>query len=212
MKKLLFSLFALALSTFAFAVGENYEPTMKGLMMKMKSANSPEAYASARNGFARVAEVEKGEWLPLYYASFCAIIEANMVQDGPTKDATLDIADGYLTKAVTLSENDEILVLQSWSKSTRIMVNPMTRGQKYGAESAQLLEKATKLNPKNPRAYFLRAQSAYYTPEAFGGSKIKAKEWYTKAAELFAKENSENTLMPTWGSEENAKMLAEVNK
>ena len=115
-----------------------------------------------------------------------------MPGNGKVKDAALDEADSYLTKASALAENDEILVLQSWSKSARIAVNPMTRGQKYGAESATFLDKAMKMNPDNPRINFLKGQSAFYTPEAFGGSKTKAKEMFMKDSKAMLMKADEN--------------------
>ena len=57
-------------------------------------------------------------------------------------------------------------------------------GMRYGKRSTDELDKAIELNPKNADAYVSRAISFYYTPESFGGSRQKAFELLTKAAEI----------------------------
>ena len=57
-------------------------------------------------------------------------------------------------------------------------------GMRYGKRSTEELDKAIELNPRNADAYVSRAFSYYYTPESFGGSKQKAFEFLTKAAEI----------------------------
>lgn len=212
MKKLILSLCLLAFSASTFAAGTQYESMMSALLTKLQDAKSPEALTEAKNGFIRVADVETKEWLPLYYAAYCMVLESYITKDVNEIDSKLDIADKFLDKAAAISLNDEVLCLQSWSKSARIMVNPMTRGQKYGQEASSLLEKAQEKNPNNPRVYFLKGQSAFYTPEAFGGGKEKAKGFFTKASELYNSKQLAVVLMPTWGKEETEKMLIQIGK
>jgi tetratricopeptide (TPR) repeat protein len=57
-------------------------------------------------------------------------------------------------------------------------------GMKYGQRSTNEADKAIELDPKNPDAYITRAISYLYTPEAFGGNKQKAFEFFSKAKEL----------------------------
>lgn len=57
-------------------------------------------------------------------------------------------------------------------------------GMRYGKRSTDELDKAIELNPRNADAYVSRAISYYYTPESFGGSRQKAFELLTKAAEI----------------------------
>jgi tetratricopeptide (TPR) repeat protein len=57
-------------------------------------------------------------------------------------------------------------------------------GMKYGQRSANEADKAIELDPKNGEAYVTRAISYLYTPEAFGGNKEKAFEFFSKAKEL----------------------------
>jgi tetratricopeptide (TPR) repeat protein len=57
-------------------------------------------------------------------------------------------------------------------------------GMKYGERSTNEAERAIELDPKNADAYVTRAISYLYTPEAFGGNKQKAFEYFSKAKEL----------------------------
>ena len=57
-------------------------------------------------------------------------------------------------------------------------------GMKYGQRSTDEADKAIELDPKNGEAYVTRAISYLYTPEAFGGNKQKAFEFFSKAKEL----------------------------
>jgi len=60
----------------------------------------------------------------------------------------------------------------------------MGGGMKYGQRSTNEADKAIELDPKNADAYVTRAISYLYTPEAFGGNKQKAFQFFTKAREL----------------------------
>jgi hypothetical protein len=75
----------------------------------------------------------------------------------------------------------------------------MTRGAKFGTESAELLEKAKTQNPENPRVYLLQGQNLMFTPEAFGGSKSKGKELLNVALQKFTAFKPENDIAPRWG-------------
>lgn len=213
MKKILFSIAIIASGFIASAQNAQYEGAMKGLMTKMNGAAVPEAYQAIANGFERVANAETKEWLPRYYAAFNFILQASMTADKSKVDGILDIADKHIADADGLApNNDEIKCLSAWAKSSRINVDPMTRGMKYGMESAKLLEEAQKINASNPRIYFMQGQSAFYTPEAFGGGKAKAKALFAKSVELFGTFKPSNELMPNWGSEQATKMLEECSK
>jgi tetratricopeptide (TPR) repeat protein len=57
-------------------------------------------------------------------------------------------------------------------------------GMKYGQRSTDEADKAIELDPKNSEAYVTRGISYLYTPEAFGGNKQKALEFFSKAADF----------------------------
>jgi hypothetical protein len=106
----------------------------------------------------------------------------------------------YLNKADSMKPNNsEIYALKSQVAGARISVNPMTRGQKYGTESAVLREKAKELDPTNPRPHYLEGTALFYTPAMFGGGKDKAKPAFEKSLKLFETFKPSSSLMPSWG-------------
>jgi hypothetical protein len=208
MKKITLTLSLVILGLASFGQSEQYKKGMSTMLQKMQvAANSVDLYQDAANGFSRIADAEKNEWLPKYYASFCMVMQAMNSKDLSKVDPVLDIADKLLSEIASVKESDEVLCLQSFSRSARIAVDPMTRGMKYGAEAAKLLARAKALNPNNPRVYFLLGQSAFYTPEAFGGGKKAAQSLFAEAAEKFNIFTPLNELMPNWGKEVNESML-----
>lgn len=212
MKKIFIALLAIASPVIMMAQNPQYENAMKGFLMKMSSAKSPEAYQAVANAFERMANTETKEWLPRYYAAFNYIMQAYTTPEKDKVDAILDQAEKHLEQAGALTQSEEVLCLGAWCKSARINVDPMSRGAKYGRDAAMLLEQAKKANPNNPRIYFLQGQSAFYTPEAFGGGKNKAKELFQKAIELYGIFQVQNEFMPNWGAEQAKEMLAQCGQ
>lgn len=212
MKKILLLLVGLFLCTHLFSQSAQYVGAMKAHFLKLKEAKTPESFQSIANGFERIAAAEKSEWLPKYYAAFCYVMQAMTIADKDKVDAIIDQSEKLLEEASILSVNDEIMCIQALCKSARIGVDPMTRGMKYGMESAKILGQAKALNPNNPRVYYLEGQSKFYTPEAYGGGKKAAKELFEKAVATYAVFKPANELMPTWGDEQTMQMLEECSK
>lgn len=71
-----------------------------------------------------------------------------------------------------------------------------------GPKSGQIMSKALKLAPDNPRVVLLDAISKYYTPKMFGGGKDKAMVGFQKSEELFKAWKAENSIQPDWGKDE----------
>lgn len=212
MKKIIFSLTILLASYVAMAQSDAYVGGMKSLMGRLQGQQTAEAYQETGNGFLRIAGAETSEWLPKYYAAYCMIMQAMYTKDKQSVDAILDAADDLLADISKTVKSDEVMCLQAWSKSTRINVDPMSRGMKYGMESAKFLGQAQAMNPENPRVYFLQAQSAFYTPEQFGGGKKTALRLFQTALEKYEKFKPANELMPNWGKEVTVKMIEECQK
>lgn len=181
---------------------DRYEAAMKQQVSLLDSASTfnPASLQVLGNTFERIAEAEKTQWLPYYYAAYCLVNEAFMTQDKTKVDPIADKASLMAEKAVALKgEDSELSCLLSLIATSRIAVDPMSRGMKYGTESAELLEKAKTQNPGNPRVYLLQGQNLFFTPEAFGGSKTKAKELFNLALQKFTEFKPESGIAPRWG-------------
>lgn len=210
---MLFSLVAAAITFSASAQSEQYEGAMKQQLSLLDSASTYSANGMQQlaNTFERIAEAEKTQWLPYYYAAYCRVNEAYMAKDKSKVDGLADKALVNIEKAQALKGKDsEISCIQSMISSARIGVDPMTRGMKYGPESGAYLEEAKQLNPENPRVYMLQGQSLLYTPEAFGGSKTKAKETFELALKKFAAFKPESALAPNWGEHYVKQLIAGI--
>lgn len=182
-------------------------------LTSMYEAKTTEEVQNAVNGFERVADAEKTEWLPQYYAGYANIMLGMRQQDNAKKDEYYDRALSYIDKADEISkDNSEIYVLKSWATGMKISVDPMNRGRELGPVSGMLIQKAVELNPENPRAHFLRGQSALYTPEQFGGGKEIAKEHLQMAVEKFKTFKPSSPAMPAWGEKQAQDALENASK
>jgi len=89
----------------------------------------------------------------------------------------------------------------------QMMVDPQTRWQTYGVQASKALQDGLKLDPNNPRLYYLQGESIFNTPPAFGGGKDKAKPLFEKAVVLFKAEKPK-PLWPKWGLARTEEQLA----
>lgn len=214
MKRTVLSLLlAVGVITASMAQSGQYEAAMsKQVALLDDPANfNPQSLREIGNTFERIAEAEKTQWLPYYYAGYCAVMQALMQEDKSKVDEIADKAALHAAKADSLNKgNDEIACLQSLIATSRIGVDPPTRGMRYGMESGTLLEQARKINPENPRVYLLQGQAFFYTPEQFGGSKPKAKELFELALQKFASFKPASAIAPHWGEARTRDLLGQI--
>jgi tetratricopeptide (TPR) repeat protein len=211
MKNLLLGL--ILISATLFAQNPKYIKAMEKGKSMIDTAHHVSSLQEVANIFQRIAGAEKKEWLPPYYLSYAYTMIGFFEKDKDKKDGYYDKATAYIETADSLSpENSEIYTLKGMLLQMQLQVNPMMRGQKYGTLAATNLEKAIKLNPENPRPYYIRGQSLFYTPPMFGGGKDKAKPYLQTAVEKYTTFKPENSIMPTWGVERAKMLLEECNK
>lgn len=186
---------------------------MEKNLLIMKNAITQEEMLETASQFEKIATSEPKEWLPLYYTGWLYIMMSMQNKNNQLKDSCLDKALENISKAGKLSpENSEILALKSFALSMKIGVDPAGRGQKLGMESMITLEHAMKLDPENPRALLLKAQSVLYTPEKYGGGKEKAISVLELAIGKFKTVKPKNSLMPAWGAQRADEVLEQCKK
>lgn len=208
-------LFTGSLATVAMAQSAQYTDAMTKQTSDLDSSGTftPDGLQQKANTFERIADAEKSQWLPYYYAAYAQVMQAFMLKDKSQIDPLADRAEGNLDKAEALSpKNSEIACIRSLVATARLTVDPMTRGMKYGPEAASQLEQAKGLNPENPRIYMLQGQSLLFTPEQWGGSKSKAKTTLEQALEKFAAFKPESSIAPHWGEPYTRKLLEQSQK
>jgi hypothetical protein len=199
------------LATAALAQSEKYLANMKSNIAAIDTSfKNPADLLSLANKFERIANAEKNQWLPYYYAALCQVNFTYMEQDKSKVDAIADKATELINKADSLQPNNsEISCIKSMIASSHMMVNPMQRYQEYGPESAAYLDAAMEQDPSNPRPEYLKGQGLKYTPEQFGGGCITAKPVLQAALDKFNHFTPASDIHPSWGKQRVELLLGE---
>lgn len=189
----------------------DYETTMKTNLQKLGEAKTLADFNALASQFERIANAEKDRWQPGYYAVLCYLNSVTQMQlSEDEKTAQLDKAQPIMDNLRKNFKNEsEVFALQGFLYEMRIM--GMASAIKYSSLATEVLKEAEKLNPANPRVYYLQGMNVFHTPKAFGGGKEKAKPLFEKAAVLFENTKPATTLDPTWGAEYNKKMVEQCN-
>lgn len=201
MKKLLFIVMLFLSAGVLQAQSEKYSQAMKSEIGKIEQAFQSGGLAGLSNSFERIADAEKNQWLPYYYAAYCTVVTALTEKDKSKIDALADKADGLINKAEAAAGgvNSEIAVIRSMIATAHLTVDPPARWMQYGQVSSGYIQKAKELDPSNPRPYYLEGQSKFFTPEQFGGGKSVAAPIFEKALSMFDSFKPASDLAPAWG-------------
>ncbi len=205
MKRQLLLVAGLVMTTAMFAQSEKYTKAMEQLVPAVDSTRTVDGLNELANSFQRIADAEKTQWLPYYYAAYAnvtAAYVATMGQMGQADktDPVADKAEALLNKADELSKNNsEIYIVRKMIATLRLMGDPMNRYMTYGPAAEEALAMAKKLNPENPRVTMLEGQDKLFTPEQYGGSKTEAKTLLEEAVKKFEAFKPESSIHPNWG-------------
>lgn len=170
---------------------------------RLNTAAALPAVMDAANRFSLIAAKWDHEWAANYYAAYAQTLASFKETDPKRRDQLLDAADNYAGKAVARRPSDgETLVLTAYVAFARFSVDPANRWKKYLDIFNEDLEKAKKIDPDNPRIYYLEGIPVFNKPVLYGGGKGKARPYFQKAAALFAKQDTSSILKPYWGEKE----------
>ena len=218
MKSFIPFLFVIITGFQANAQSAKYNAAMESKVAAMDTTRSYEGWQELGNGFERIAEAEKTQWLPYYYSAVSNVMMGYMLNNGTPgsgnstqTDQIADKAESMINKAEAVEkENSEIYCVKKMIATLRMMADPMTRFQTYGPMAAEALSKAKSIDPKNPRVYMLEGQDKFYTPEQFGGSKTEAKALFEESVRLFETNKPKSSIDPRWGLGQVKYFLAQV--
>ena len=195
----------------AFGQTSKYKEAMLKGLSSLSTAKTSEDYSATANTFERIAQVERKDWLPVYYSAYSNLTAGLLLKDNVGKDMYWDKALQQVQRADSLSANNsEIYTLKGYIQFMKMTVDPQSR-MSFFAASSESLAKAKKLNPDNPRPYLVQGQDTFYTPSAFGGGKGPAKPFLEIAVEKFGKFKAETELSPNWGAKQAEKLLGECD-
>nr|WP_321354369.1 hypothetical protein [uncultured Draconibacterium sp.] len=208
--KTIITILFVVLSTTAFS--SKYEETMKANIDKLYQLHTSVELQALANQFERIGNAEQDKWLPNYYAAYCFIRSTffdEMAADA--KHAQLDKAQTLVDQLMKTNDDEsEIYALQALLYQIRI--TDMSKGAKYSMKASDAIKQAERLNPNNPRVYYLRGSNTFHTPKFFGGGAEKAKPDLEKAAEMFESTQQTDSLMPTWGNVHNQQLLSQCEE
>ena len=204
MKKITLILAVVLVSIVSMAQKPEYYQAMGETLGQYATCKSVADFQALGNKFEMISNVEKGEWLPLYYHAQCYIIMSFMEPtDAAKKDSYLDIAEKSVTKLIEMApEEAEVFVLQAFYLTGRLVVNPMERGQEYGGLVGQATSKAQALDPTNPRAKMMKIQMDMGSAPFMG---LDPKSFCPEAKELLASWDDykpKSPIHPNWGKDQ----------
>lgn len=181
------------------------QAAMGKTMSGFNTARSADDFATLSNSFKRIADAESHQWLPRYYEAHTLIIGNFRSQDAAAdRDARLDMAQEAIDKLRTLeADNAEVEVLQAFLYTSRLVIDPMSRGQEMGMKSSMAIGKALSMDPTNPRARYMQIANERGTAQFFGKdlsvfcaqAKALLEDWDEAQGEHGA-------FYPSWGKEE----------
>jgi hypothetical protein len=217
MKKtiILFTVLFIALQGFC-QPSDKYLKAMQERVVAIDSTRNPEGLKDLSNSFERIADAEKTQWLPYYYAALAEVNAAYQLSLGKqgmaaTTDPMADRAEQLLMKAEALNkDNSEIYIVKKMIATLRMTADPMNRYMQYGPQAQEALEKAKQLNPNNPRIYLLEGEDKYFTPEQYGGSKTEAKTLFEEALKKYDAFKPASPIDPDWGRSTTQYFLSQV--
>jgi hypothetical protein len=199
------------------AQSSRYGKAMEERIAQIDKTNTADGYRDLANAFERIADAEKTQWLPYYYAAYCRVMGGYMIGNGrmggfaEQTDPEADKAAELLGKAEAISgENSETWCLRKMIATLRMSADPMNRFQTFGAQAAEALEKARQLDPGNPRVYLLEGQDKFFTPEQFGGSKTEAKALFEQCLQKAESFKPASALHPSWGPAQARYFLGQI--
>ncbi|BAV09155.1 hypothetical protein SAMN05421788_101597 [Filimonas lacunae] len=188
------------------AQSDKYTQAMERTLTLLDSAKTTEQLQTASAAFERIGDAEKTQWTPYYYAAL-AQVRIGFSDQKADKDAIATKAGTILSKGEAIENTADLCTIRNMAATVQMLVDPMSRWQTYGAQAATALQNAIKLDPNNPRIYYLQGMSIFGTPVQFGGGKDKAKPLFEKALSL-SKTEQVKPLHPHWGGKESEDMLA----
>ena len=215
MKHLTTALFILLLlsgtQTYAQNTDANFKQGMKKGLELLNTVKSFDNFLKTANYFDRIAQTETKEWLPKYYVAYSNLFAGLTSTDNALKDEYWDKALVQLEQADKLSpDNSEIYALKGFVQFIKVSIDPHARLGLISTSSA-ILAKAKALNPNNPRIDLIIGQNTFYTPETFGGGKVKAKPFLESAVSKFVIFKPANDIEPNWGAGTAKELLEKCN-
>ena len=111
-------------------------------------------------------------------------------------------ADKFLHQLDSMAPNNsEAYVLMAMSAGAKINVDKIGRQIKFGPLANKHSDRATTINPENPRAWLIKAKTVMNAPPKLGGGPKFALKYYQKAVDKYKTFKPLTDVEPDWGKE-----------
>ena len=193
---------------FAFVALHANKNSISGLATKIEKDSTIVQFSESLKALSNIQPLVKNNWLVEYYIAFGNVQIAMLSDDKKQIIYYLHKSTTHINIADSLSPNNsEILSVKAFIAQVTIKANKL-KALKMSKLADNYLDKALMIDPKNPRAMFLKGQNLFYTPKAVGGGNKKALPFFIKAQELF----KDNTNFPKWGASQNRSQIKICSK
>lgn len=204
MKKLVLLTAVVILTTNLFASNEKFTQKMGETLAQFATCKTVDDWQGLANKFGVISNVEKEEWLPLYYRAHCYIIMSFIYGDGTeAKDGFLAEAEVAINRMLELEPNEsEVYALQAFYYMAKMVVDPATRAQQYSPLIGQSIGKSLSIAPNNPRALYIQLSNEFGTAQFFGKDLTPFCQQAKKQIEQWDSYKIESPIHPVWGKEQ----------
>ena len=204
MKKVSLVIGTLLIVTLAWGQNEQYYAKMGESLQRFASSSSIGDYQDLANTFKVISNVEKEEWLPLYYEAQCYILMSFSDQaTNEMRDSYLETASDLVDKMNELAPGEaEVAVMTAFYHTGYLVVDPPQRAMTTTPLIHASIGKALAIEPDNPRAVFLRISNEMGTAAFFGEDTTPFCE---EASELLGNWDNyalKSPIHPNWGKGE----------
>ena len=213
MKKIIFIAFVLCIVQKVYGNDTLYYPLLRKSIDLAYKEYKLENYRQLANCSERILSVYKNDWLPYYYDAYAYVNMSFIETKESDKEMYSDRAQNLLDEVFKIRPDEsELFVLQSLIYYSRMSINPMINGPLYITKATNALNEAEKLDPSNPRIYYLRGKSTINTPKFFGGGMNAAIPILEKALIMFKTFKQKSTVHPDWGKEDAERLYKECKR
>lgn len=204
MKRTTLLLSAMLIATVAMGGNEKYYQKMGETMGQFGACSSVEDYQDLANRFRVIANVETGEWLPLYYEAQCYILIGFMDQlEADLRDSYLDKALSSIDDMVEMAPNEaEVHALRAFCYTAQLVVNPPERAMNTTPLIHTAIARALAIEPNNPRALFLRISNEMGSASFFGSDTAPICEKASQLLQSWDAYELKSPIHPNWGRSE----------
>jgi hypothetical protein len=182
--------------------------TLRKSIQQLESAKTTEELQDCEQHFTKMISDGKKLHEAYYYAAlnnlFLAFTDTFHTDDYCRK------ADKYLHQLDSMSPNNsEVYVLMAMCAGAKITVNRSERQLKLGTLANKHSDRATSINPENPRAWLIKAKTVMNVPPKLGGGPKYALKYYQKAVDKYKTFKPLSDTEPNWGADMARKELEE---